>query len=194
MNYYLVDMENTQGRAFAWINKYEKVDTVSNIILFYTNNCQKLHLESLSNTRILGNIKSIRVPVGNQSLDSHLMSYLGYLLGQVQDKSDKFYIVSNDSDYDAVVEFWIDRGYDVCKLSSTGTNRLGRRNKLLQMALNKAVNKIERKNNVPGKLLNIISESEKQIAKPRYHIYTETVRLCGRQRGLELYNIIKNRL
>ena len=57
-----------------------------------------------------GDIKSHLVPVRKQSLDMHLVSYLGHLLG-VHGKGCNYVIVSKDKDYDNIVKFWKEEGY-----------------------------------------------------------------------------------
>ena len=50
------------------------------------------------------------MPVRKESVDKHLVSYLGYLLG-FHGKQDAYVIVSNDTGYDNIISFWKNEGY-----------------------------------------------------------------------------------
>ncbi len=50
------------------------------------------------------------VPARKQSLDMHLVSYLGHLLGSCG-KQYAYVIVSKDTDYDNIIKFWKEEGY-----------------------------------------------------------------------------------
>jgi hypothetical protein len=55
-------------------------------------------------------MKFIKVAAGKQSLDMHLISYLGYLICEHEGRAE-FVIVSNDAGYDGVLRFWQAKGY-----------------------------------------------------------------------------------
>ncbi len=46
------------------------------------------------------------VPAGKQSLDMHLVAYLGYLVGKNNPQNCKYIIVSKDNDYDDIISFF----------------------------------------------------------------------------------------
>lgn len=56
----------------------------------------------------------IKVVKGNQSLDMCLSSYIGFLITNIPDE--EYYIMSNDCDYDTVINFWRNRGAKINKV------------------------------------------------------------------------------
>ena len=54
------------------------------------------------------NIVSVEVNPGKQALDIQLSSYLGHKLAR---SKSKLWIVSNDTDFDKVISFWHEQGY-----------------------------------------------------------------------------------
>ena len=50
------------------------------------------------------------------SLDFYLSSYLGYLIGKNHNSS--YVVVSQDTGYDAVIEYWQNEGYDVKRINT----------------------------------------------------------------------------
>ncbi len=52
-----------------------------------------------------------KTPTGNQSLDKHLVAYLGFLLGKDKEKKCSYVIISKDKDYDSIIKFWKEEGY-----------------------------------------------------------------------------------
>lgn len=56
------------------------------------------------------NIEGHIVPARKQSLDMHLVSYLGHLLAK-HGKQCAYVIVSKDKDYDNIINFWKEEGY-----------------------------------------------------------------------------------
>lgn len=51
-----------------------------------------------------------KVPVGDQSLDKHLIAYLGFLVGKNVNKKTEYVIISSDKGYDKVGEFLREEG------------------------------------------------------------------------------------
>ncbi len=101
---YLIDYENVREHGLKNIT-YKKDDM---IYLFYTENAAKIELDALS--EIEAAMKFIKVAAGKQSLDMHLISYLGYLICE-KGNNTEFVIVSNDTGYDGVLRFWQGKGY-----------------------------------------------------------------------------------
>ena len=67
-----------------------------------------------------------KVASGNQSLDKHLVSYLGYLLG-FEGNSCSYVIISKDKGYDEIIEFWKREGFN--KISRASQIPKGRNSK-----------------------------------------------------------------
>lgn len=100
--YYLIDFENVNEDGLAGSEKLRNHDHVH---LFSTRNAPKISIDKLASFNST-NLSSHIIPVGNQSLDMHLSSYLGYLIGTNANANCKYVIISKDSDYDNVVSFW----------------------------------------------------------------------------------------
>ena len=49
---------------------------------------------------------ALKIPVRKQSVDMHLVSYLGYLIGKNKGKDCRYIIISRDNDYDNIIQFW----------------------------------------------------------------------------------------
>ena len=100
--YYLVDYENVHEKGLVGCDKLKKTD---HMYIFYTENAKNVTLDVYGNH---GKAELIvkKVPTGNQSLDIHLISYLGYLIGINEGKQVEYVIVSNDTGYDRISKFW----------------------------------------------------------------------------------------
>lgn len=99
--YYLIDFENVHEDGLSGSGNLGKHD---HVFLFSTKNTPKISFEKLpgfNNTKLV----FYEVPAGKESLDRHLVSYLGYLIGK--NTSDcKYIIVSKDAGYDNIISFW----------------------------------------------------------------------------------------
>jgi hypothetical protein len=104
--FYLIDFENVHNDGIANIESITKEEHVH---IFSTQNATNIRQDIfwLKEDR---DIKPHLVPVRKQSLDMHLVSYLGYLLG-VYGKECSYVIISKDKDYDNIVKFWKEEGY-----------------------------------------------------------------------------------
>ncbi len=102
--YYLVDFENVHNEGIENIEKMTKDDHVH---IFSTENATNIRNDIFW---MNGDIQSHLVPVRKQSLDMHLVSYLGHLLA-LHGEECSYVIISKDKDYDNIVKFWIDKGY-----------------------------------------------------------------------------------
>ena len=100
--YYLVDFENVNDAGLACSNQLGNHD---HIHIFSTKNAPKISIESLSTFNSV-DFSSYNIPVGKQSLDMHLIAYLGYLVGKNSSKKCRYIIVSKDSDYDNIISFF----------------------------------------------------------------------------------------
>lgn len=100
--FYLVDFENVKNEG---IEKIALLTQTDHVHIFYTKNAQNIR-------KIPKGIdcKKHKVPDGKESLDMHLVSYLGYLLGNHR-KNVEYIIISEDKDYDNIIKFWQKAGY-----------------------------------------------------------------------------------
>ena len=100
--YFLVDYENVGSSGLSNCSGLTETD---HIILFYTNNANKINLDFI-NEHGNAELKTIRVPSKSQSIDMHIVSYMGYLIGENKGKNIRIIVVSKDKDYDNLIEFW----------------------------------------------------------------------------------------
>ena len=99
--YYLIDFENVGLKGLEGAQNLTKNDWVH---LFSTRNAPKINTATLANFNAT-NLLVHEVPAKSQSVDMHLVSYLGYLLGS-HETAPQIVILSNDTDYDDIVGFW----------------------------------------------------------------------------------------
>lgn len=100
--YYLIDFENVHEDG---LSGSEKLGSHDHVHLFSTKNAPKISFEKLT-TFNSSDLYSHEVPVGDQSLDMHLVSYLGYLIGTNTDSKCRYVIISKDTGYDNIISFW----------------------------------------------------------------------------------------
>lgn len=102
--YYLIDYENVHEDGLLGS---ENMNSHDHVHLFYTENASKISIEKFANFHSI-DFSIHRIPVGKQSLDMHLVSYLGYPIGKNESSNlkCKYIIVSNDTDYDNIIHFW----------------------------------------------------------------------------------------
>ena len=103
--YYLIDFENVHNEGLENIDSLSKNDHVH---IFSTENALNIRMDIVFSKGI--DIQGHIVPVRKQSLDMHLVSYLGHLLG-INGKQCSYVIVSKDTDYDNIIKFWKEEGY-----------------------------------------------------------------------------------
>lgn len=107
--FYLVDFENVHSKGIENIKSLTKTEQVH---IFSTKNAEqvKMGLEALKEINKEMDIDVYIVPDGDQSVDRHLISFLGYLLGKYG-KQCTYIIVSKDNGYNNIIEFWKKKGY-----------------------------------------------------------------------------------
>ena len=99
--YYLIDYENVHSDGLAGCGGLTKSD---HIIIFFTANARKIDMGEIFDHGE-ASFEMEKVPTGNQSADMHIVSYLGYLVGNNK-KTCKVVIVSKDTDFDNVIDYW----------------------------------------------------------------------------------------
>lgn len=103
--FYLVDFENVHNEGLENIDSLTKTEHVH---IFSTENALNIRMDLVLSKGI--DIEGHIVPIRNQSVDMHLVSYLGHLMG-IHGKQCAYVIVSKDTDYDNIVKFWKGEGY-----------------------------------------------------------------------------------
>ena len=99
--YYLIDYENVHGDGLSGCQELGKTD---HIVIFFTQNAKNIDMSDISNHGEAV-LEMTEVPAGKQSADMHIGSYLGYLAGK-SGKNCNVVIVSKDTDFDKIIEFW----------------------------------------------------------------------------------------
>lgn len=125
IRHFLVDSENVNDN---WLMLFDMADEDDEIVVFYTK--KSPHMSYMSVIRLMEN-NSINVRFeecyeGTNALDFQLVSYMGYLMGHNNTRSestcepasaetgaDEYIIMSNDTGYDPAVRFWKDKGFAV---------------------------------------------------------------------------------
>lgn len=189
--YYLIDFENVNSVGLETKKNLTEQDIV---IIFYTKNASKIDMSVLSKIDN-AKLKFIEVPVGKQSLDMHLSSFMGNLL---IDSERRLVVVSKDHDYDSVIKFWKTRiGADIVRIDNMGagdSNNISAKINMIKSSNNleqcEALSKIGYKDaeiQYVQKLLDkhLIEKNGKQ------QIYRSIVSKYGQEKGLKLYRDVK---
>ncbi len=102
----MIDFENVHNEGLANIDSLSKNDHVH---IFSTENAPNIRMDIVFSKGI--DIQGHMVPGKHkQSLDMHLVSYLGHMLS-TYGKQCFYVIVSKDTDYDDIINFWKEEGY-----------------------------------------------------------------------------------
>lgn len=197
--YYLIDFENVNENG---LNGFENIVNDSKIIIFYTDRCKNISMDFLQSGSKRNLFNFFKVPMSDQSLDMHLVSYLGYLIGKDQEEK-KFIIVSKDTDYDKIISFWKEKQNTDIKRQQ---NLKGIGEKTKSAAKSNADLTEEEKtaviNNVKS-LIGNLPEKDEVIEIVEKYINDERRKnsVCNalrsklkNDRGLEIYNLIKKKL
>ena len=112
---YLVDYENVSDAGLVGVDQLSNHDVV---VIFYGSKVKSIAYESL--IAITGSSASIEHVKAEKTaknyLDFQLTTYLGYKLGQKT--YSEIYIISKDSGFDAVVDFWSEKRYSIKRQES----------------------------------------------------------------------------
>lgn len=104
MRYFFVDFENV-GQNGLYFGDSKLSDSIVNI--FYTERCMNINMDVIGN--ILDEDAKLQMHyVKNgvkNALDFQLSTYLGYVICETEGKAE-YIIVSNDTGYDRVIDFW----------------------------------------------------------------------------------------
>ena len=104
---YYIDSENVGD---SWIDLLSEDD--SRFLVFYTGHSPRIaYPQAIQLMNATNKPEFVECYEGNNGLDFQLVSYLGYELHT--DNTNEMVIVSNDTGFDAVVHFWMDRGMNV---------------------------------------------------------------------------------
>lgn len=117
MNYYFIDYENVHADGFNGIEKLGENDVVC---VMYTEHSKTFSLELVEKiARQRAKLESYKAGTGaKNSLDFQLASYLGYMIAKREGQDDSFYIVSRDTGFNHLVDFWAERSVRVRRIAS----------------------------------------------------------------------------
>jgi len=115
MNIYFVDYENVQ---LSGLNGIEKLGKNDKVVIFYSKNAEAMPLtlcDALSDSETtVVYVRNERI--GMNSLDYQLSSFLGFMIGEAP--SANFYIISKDTGFEAVLDFWNYRNVPIIRARS----------------------------------------------------------------------------
>lgn len=107
MNYYLIDLENVRRNGFAGIESLSEKD---HVIIFYSDFADSIPIDlHFQINASPAKFEFRKVLVGSKNaLDFQLCSHLGYLISYALrwKKNAAFYIVSNDTGYNVLINYW----------------------------------------------------------------------------------------
>lgn len=131
MKYYFVDYENVHSEGFIGIDGIAKNDT---LYLMYTEQCKTFSLEVLEKIiRRKINFEVYKVGSGSKNaLDFQLSSFMGYIIAKNEDKECIFYIVSKDTGFDHLIDFWRKKGINVERIYNFSPNSKGAKSKAVK--------------------------------------------------------------
>lgn len=127
MNYFFVHFENVNSDGIKDLSGVKEGDE---FIIFYSEKCKSISIEIIEKIlRMKVNLKCFKIKNGaKNALDFQLSSYLGFAIGQVE-KDSNFFIVSEDRDYDSVLDFWRKQGVKISRTVLKKNNRQSVRKK-----------------------------------------------------------------
>lgn len=107
---YLVDYENVSDAGLVGVDQLTGFDSV---VIFYGSKVKTIAYESLisitSSNAAIEHLKAEKT--AKNYLDFQLTTYLGYKLGK--DNYEEVFVISKDSGFDAVVDFWASKGVKI---------------------------------------------------------------------------------
>lgn len=129
MNFYFIDFENVHSEGFAGIESLGKNDT---LYLMYTEHCKAVSIEALEKIcRRKINLEVYRAGTGTKNaLDFQLSSFMGYIIAKNEEKENSFYIVSKDTGFNPLIDFWKEKGVNVKRIPNFSPNSKDKRSTL----------------------------------------------------------------
>lgn len=179
--FYLVDYENVGS---AGVSKCAGLTKTDHLIIFYTENSKKIDLDIVDNHGA-AIFETQKVPAKSQSVDMHIVSYMGYLVGKNEGKSIKIIIISKDKDYDNLITYWKDKvsverkqKIEIATAKIEQTQKKTEKNKTVSTAKSSANN---------GKKTQLNSEIQKILSKNGYtqEAINGIAKLVGKKFGKE---------
>lgn len=188
MNYFLVDYENVNVSGLKGISKLTENDVV---VIFYSENANTLTFgmhKQINDSKAKIEFQRISAEVKN-ALDFQLCSYLGYLIRDsisgVENPKNNYYIVSNDSSYSILPNYWKKFGAEVKIIENLSKGEVIIAPTLKTSSLETELNKVLSNKNEVTEILQIIDNSEQKT-----DIHNKIVKKFG-ENGKKIYQSIK---
>ncbi len=189
--FYLIDFENVHEDGLSGSANLGSHD---HIYLFYTKNVPKISIKELAGLHS-ANLSTLEIPNGNQSLDMHLVSYLGYLIGTNTNNKCKYVIISKDTDYDNIVSFWKSKsGSDITRQNEIAPPKPAKSTNtttLINSKVQKLLSSAGFSNDIINPIASLVSKHHRE-KNGKQTVYRSIVAKYGQKRGLNIYNHIKN--
>ena len=118
-NCFFIDFENVHNAGMTNLKSLTKDDL---FYIFYTTNAETISLDTVNQLNQSScSYELIKVPAGSQSLDMHLISFVGYVVG-VSGKKYDYIVISKDKDYDNIISFLKEKcGVKIKRIASVNT-------------------------------------------------------------------------
>lgn len=209
--YYLIDYENVRGDGLKGCQNLVKSD---HIIIFFTQNAKSIDMSDISNHGE-AELAMIEVPAGKQSADMHIGSYIGYLVGKNGNKC-KVVVVSKDTDFDKVIDFWKKMAGIAAsrsqQIKKTETNSAAKpaASKEKQSEGNAAKENVKDKSDVNAEIQKALSKAgisndivsyvtsiavkNLSVKNGKQQTYRMIISKYGQDKGLAIYNHIKKKI
>ncbi len=193
--YYLVDYENVHQTGLNGINELEKND---NVVIFYSQNADKLPF-SLHSQIVETKAKIIYFEVdtvGKNALDFQLSSYIGYIVGKNsigKNSKNMCYIISNDSGYENVCNFWRKQGMRICRIPDI--SQVKRCEPITKSEIKEVLNELELEKEdmdfVKKMLIRNMERYDITIPQIKSTVHHELIKKFGNERTKVIYSAIK---
>lgn len=147
MNYYFLDYENVHADGFKGAGSLKENDVVC---VMYTDQSRNVTFDIIEEINNRGaRIESYRAGTGSKNaLDFQLSSYLGYVIGKNEKKQYQYFIISEDTGYDRVVEFWKGRGVSIKRMANLSGGQGSKQTAQSGKAAQQQVNRMRRRSRV----------------------------------------------
>lgn len=206
--YYLIDFENVNSDGLCGC---EKLTGNDHVIIFFTKNAMKINMADIADHGD-SDLKMTEIPAGKQSADMHIGSYVGYLTGANIGCDYRIVIISKDTDFDNIIQFWNKKyGNKTARRSQIKPSGAGagpkEKNKTAAIPPQKAENEKTLRNNIVMQVLSkagysneVIAHVASTVAKNtdikngKQQIYRTIISKYGQAEGLKIYNQIKKQI
>lgn len=195
--HYFIDYENGGKNGLKGCEKLTSSDFIH---LFYTDNSKNTTFDIFtSHGKAELDIK--KVPPGNQSLDKHLIAYLGYLVGKNANSQTKYVIISSDKGYDKICEFLRAECGDNISISRrsmiAGKQVIQKENESQNTEKKTSVSKIDlsKKAKLNNQIQQVLSSSKAQYRSVVVNEVTKIVTsLYGNEKFMnDVHNVLRSR-